>query len=159
MTSKRMVRIAWILGGVLAALLLVAGAAIVTLRSRWFYDRVRAGIVNTVETATGGRVEISSLRFNWRTLRADLGAFVAATFAGLFVGTFFPGFLADRFGRRSIFTYALLCYTAATVTMAPRRLLILLASPLSTRFTSCPMTTSSCPGCPSAEKAACMRAT
>jgi len=49
---------------------------------------------------------------------SGIGAFVAATFAGLFVGTFFLGFLADRFGRRAIFTYALLCYTAATVTMA-----------------------------------------
>jgi putative MFS transporter len=49
---------------------------------------------------------------------SGIGAFVAATFAGLFVGTFFLGFLADRFGRRSIFTYALLGYTAATVVMA-----------------------------------------
>jgi MFS transporter, putative metabolite:H+ symporter len=49
---------------------------------------------------------------------SGIGAFVAATFAGLFVGTFFLTFLADRFGRRSIFTYALLGYTAATVAMA-----------------------------------------
>ena len=49
---------------------------------------------------------------------SGIGAFVAATFAGLFVGTFFLGFLADRFGRRSIFTFALLAYTAATVAMA-----------------------------------------
>ncbi|HMH62828.1 MAG TPA: MFS transporter, partial [Bradyrhizobium sp.] len=49
---------------------------------------------------------------------SGIGAFVAATFAGLFVGTFFLGFLADRFGRRSIFTFALLGYTAATVVMA-----------------------------------------
>jgi putative MFS transporter len=49
---------------------------------------------------------------------SGIGAFVAATFAGLFVGTFFLGFLADRFGRRSIFTYALLGYTAATAVMA-----------------------------------------
>src|SRR6202140_3607583 len=49
---------------------------------------------------------------------SGIGAFVAATFAGLFVGTFFLGFLADRFGRRAIFTYALLGYTAATVAMA-----------------------------------------
>ncbi len=49
---------------------------------------------------------------------SGIGAFVAATFAGLFVGTFFLGFLADRFGRRSIFTYALLGYTAASVIMA-----------------------------------------
>jgi MFS transporter, putative metabolite:H+ symporter len=49
---------------------------------------------------------------------SGIGAFVAATFAGLFVGTFFLGFLADRFGRRAIFTYALLGYTLATVAMA-----------------------------------------
>ena len=49
---------------------------------------------------------------------SGIGAFVAATFAGLFVGTFFLGFLADRFGRRAIFTFALLGYTAASVVMA-----------------------------------------
>src|SRR5437870_837865 len=49
---------------------------------------------------------------------SGIGAFVAATFAGLFAGTFFLGFLADRFGRRSIFTFALLGYTAASVIMA-----------------------------------------
>jgi MFS transporter, putative metabolite:H+ symporter len=49
---------------------------------------------------------------------SGIGAFVAATFAGLFAGTFFLGFLADRFGRRTIFTWALLGYSAATVAMA-----------------------------------------
>ena len=49
---------------------------------------------------------------------SGIGAFVAATFAGLFVGTFFLGFLADQFGRRAIFTYALLGYSAASVVMA-----------------------------------------
>jgi putative MFS transporter len=49
---------------------------------------------------------------------SGIGAFVAATFAGLFVGTFALGFLADRFGRRSIFTFALLGYTAASAAMA-----------------------------------------
>jgi putative MFS transporter len=49
---------------------------------------------------------------------SGIGAFVAATFAGLFVGTFFLGFLADRHGRRAIFTYALLAYTAASIIMA-----------------------------------------
>ncbi len=49
---------------------------------------------------------------------SGIGAFVAATFAGLFVGTFFLGFLADRLGRRFIFTYSLLGYMAATVIMA-----------------------------------------
>jgi MFS transporter, putative metabolite:H+ symporter len=48
---------------------------------------------------------------------SGIGAFVAATFAGLFVGTFFLGFLADKFGRRAIFTYALLGYSLASVVM------------------------------------------
>src|ERR1700739_3520070 len=49
---------------------------------------------------------------------SGIGAFVAATFAGLFAGTFFLGFLADRFGRRAIFTWALLGYSAASVEIA-----------------------------------------
>ncbi len=44
--------------------------------------------------------------------------FVASTFTGLFIGTFVFGFVADRFGRRSIFTYSLLFYCAATLVMA-----------------------------------------
>src|ERR1700757_4819783 len=49
---------------------------------------------------------------------SGIGAFVAATFGGLFVGTFFLGFLADRHGRRAIFTWALLAYSTASVIMA-----------------------------------------
>jgi MFS transporter, putative metabolite:H+ symporter len=49
---------------------------------------------------------------------SGIGAFVAVTFAGLFIGTFFLGFLADRYGRRAVFTYALLAYSAASVAMA-----------------------------------------
>jgi putative MFS transporter len=47
-----------------------------------------------------------------------LASFVAATFAGLFIGTLVFGFAADRFGRRMIFTSSLLWYTAATIVMA-----------------------------------------
>jgi MFS transporter, putative metabolite:H+ symporter len=47
-----------------------------------------------------------------------LGAFVAATFVGLFIGTFFLGFIPDKLGRRFVFTWALIIYTAATVVMA-----------------------------------------
>ena len=49
---------------------------------------------------------------------SGLGAFVAATFAGLFIGTFCFGSVADRYGRRSVFTLSLLCYTVCTVIMA-----------------------------------------
>ena len=44
--------------------------------------------------------------------------FVASTFTGLFIGTFVFGFVADRYGRRAIFTYSLLFYCAATLIMA-----------------------------------------
>ncbi len=41
-----------------------------------------------------------------------------STFAGLFIGTFVFGFVADRYGRRAIFTCSLLFYCAATLIMA-----------------------------------------
>jgi putative MFS transporter len=47
-----------------------------------------------------------------------LASFVAATFAGLFIGTMLFGFAADWFGRRMVFTCSLLWYTVATVIMA-----------------------------------------
>jgi putative MFS transporter len=47
-----------------------------------------------------------------------IGAFVSAIFLGFFVGTFFVTSLADRWGRRKVFVYALLFYTACSATMA-----------------------------------------
>jgi putative MFS transporter len=47
-----------------------------------------------------------------------VASFIASLFSGLFIGTLCCGFLADRFGRRSIFTYSLLFYTAANLIMA-----------------------------------------
>ena len=47
-----------------------------------------------------------------------VASFVAALFTGLFIGTIACGFLADRYGRRTIFTWSLLWYTAANVAMA-----------------------------------------
>jgi MFS transporter, putative metabolite:H+ symporter len=49
---------------------------------------------------------------------SGIAGFVAAMFSGLFVGTALVSFVADRFGRRVIFTYSLLWYTAASVIMA-----------------------------------------
>jgi putative MFS transporter len=49
---------------------------------------------------------------------SGLAAFVASTFAGLFVGTLAFGFVADRFGRRAIFTISLLWYALASLVMA-----------------------------------------
>jgi MFS transporter, putative metabolite:H+ symporter len=47
----------------------------------------------------------------------DQATFAAATFAGLYVGTLGFAAVADRLGRRTIFTFALLWYSAATVVM------------------------------------------
>jgi putative MFS transporter len=44
--------------------------------------------------------------------------FVASTFAGLFIGTIVLGFVADKYGRRAIFTFSMLAYCAATLIMA-----------------------------------------
>ncbi|MGH7210965.1 MAG: MFS transporter, partial [Acetobacteraceae bacterium] len=45
-------------------------------------------------------------------------SFVAAFFLGLFIGTILFSFVADRYGRRTIFTFSLLWYTVCTVIMA-----------------------------------------
>src|SRR6202000_3295838 len=47
-----------------------------------------------------------------------VAGFIASLFSGLFIGTICCGVLADRFGRRVIFTYSLLFYTAANLIMA-----------------------------------------
>jgi MFS transporter, putative metabolite:H+ symporter len=47
----------------------------------------------------------------------DQATFAAATFAGLYVGTLAFSTVADRLGRRPIFTFALLWYAIATVVM------------------------------------------
>lgn len=45
-------------------------------------------------------------------------SFIAASFAGLFLGTIAFSRLSDRFGRRAIFTFALLWYSIGSLVMA-----------------------------------------
>ncbi|HEY4040787.1 MAG TPA: MFS transporter [Rhodopila sp.] len=47
-----------------------------------------------------------------------LASFIAALFTGLFIGTMFFTRAADRFGRRTVFTYSLVWYCVATLIMA-----------------------------------------
>ena len=49
---------------------------------------------------------------------SGVGFFVFCTFMGMFIGSIGFGFVADRFGRRSMFTVSLLWYSAATLLMA-----------------------------------------
>ncbi len=65
---------------------------------------VRSGVFTTTTAGAFGMTGIA--------------AFIAALFGGLTVGTLVAGALNDRFGRRAIFTWALLGYTAASVSMA-----------------------------------------
>jgi len=65
-----------IVGASLLGLALVlAIVGIVVVQTDWFRNMVRAKIVSTVETATGGRVEAGSFSFDWRHLRADVRDF------------------------------------------------------------------------------------
>ncbi|AXV81557.1 MFS transporter [Ralstonia solanacearum] len=50
-----------------------------------------------------------------------MAGFIAATFAGLFVGTFGLGWLPDRYGRRTVFTFSLLWYSIGSAIMACRQ--------------------------------------
>ncbi len=45
-------------------------------------------------------------------------SFVAAGFAGMFLGTLIFSWISDRFGRKATFTYSLVWYSAATFVMA-----------------------------------------
>lgn len=45
-------------------------------------------------------------------------ALVASTFTGMFIGTLVFSWMSDIYGRRTIFTFALLWYSAATLAMA-----------------------------------------
>ncbi|MDE8347744.1 MAG: MFS transporter, partial [Acidocella sp.] len=49
---------------------------------------------------------------------SGFGTFVFATFAGLWVGTLMVSQLLDRFGRRAVFTWALLWYLGCNAIMA-----------------------------------------
>ena len=49
---------------------------------------------------------------------SGFASFVAATFAGMLIGTLLVSWLSDRFGRRSIFTWSLLWYSAGNLILA-----------------------------------------
>ncbi len=58
----------------------------------------------------------------WRTCRSPFSPGPRRSwprlFGGLFIGTFVFGYVADRYGRRTIFTWSMLWYSATTIIMA-----------------------------------------
>ena len=65
----------WAGGAVAAALLIAIAGAAWFLQSGWLREIVRARIVSAVESATGGRVEIGQVQFQWKQLRAEVANF------------------------------------------------------------------------------------
>jgi putative MFS transporter len=79
-----------------------------------FYDMFLAGYVAPALVRTH---ILASTTHGFFDLNGVAG-FFASFFVGLFLGTAFLGFMADRFGRRPIFTFALLWYMASSAIMA-----------------------------------------
>ena len=77
-----------------------------------FYDLFMTGYVTPGLVKAGLLTGVSIGMFSGPAL------FVASTFFGLFIGTFVFGFVADKYGRRAIFTFSMLAYCAATLIMA-----------------------------------------
>jgi putative MFS transporter len=78
------------------------------------YDLIFTGYVAPGMAKSGVLATTTAAFFGFK----GFAGFVAATFAGLFVGTFALGWLPDRYGRRSVFTFSLLWYSVGAAIMA-----------------------------------------
>jgi putative MFS transporter len=78
------------------------------------YDLIFTGYIAPGMAKSGVLATTTDTFFGFQ----GIAGFIAATFAGLFVGTFFLGFLPDRYGRRAVFTYSLLWYCVGSAVMA-----------------------------------------
>jgi translocation and assembly module TamB len=76
-----------------ALVVVLAGLSLFVLQSSWFKRQVRSHIVSVIQRASGGRVELNSFKYDWRSMTAELSGFV-------FHGSEPPGapplFRADR---------------------------------------------------------------
>ena len=79
-----------------------------------FYDLFLAAYVAPGLVRSGIYTSTTSDFFG----NTGIAGFVASFFLGLFVGTFLFSYIADRLGRRTIFTVSLLWYAGASVIMA-----------------------------------------
>jgi len=79
-----------------------------------FYDLFLAAYVAPGLVRSGIYTSTTSDFFG----NTGIAGFVASFFLGLFVGTFLFSYVADRLGRRTIFTVSLLWYAGASVIMA-----------------------------------------
>lgn len=78
------------------------------------YDLIFTGYIAPGMTKSGLLQTTTQAFFGF----TGIAGFVAATFAGLFVGTFGLGWMPDRYGRRAVFTVSLLWYSIGSAIMA-----------------------------------------
>lgn len=71
-----MQRLATIAGALVALLIMVSTLALYLVQTNWFRERVRERVVSALEQASGGRVELGSFDYQWRTLTAEFGNLV-----------------------------------------------------------------------------------
>src|SRR5436305_308728 len=63
--------------GVFAGLLLLLFlGGLITVRTAWFHDYVRTKMIEAIEKATGGKSEVGSYAFDWKTMTARIDGFV-----------------------------------------------------------------------------------
>ena len=79
------------------------------------YDLFMTAYITPGLTRPGGLFVTSGVGF---FSPHGIGFFVFSFFAGMWVGTLGFGYVADRWGRRAIFTFALIWYSLATLVMA-----------------------------------------
>jgi translocation and assembly module TamB len=73
MAMSRKRRFVLIIAGTVCGLvLLLVLGAFYALQTTWFQDKVREKIISGIESASGGRVELGSFEYDWRTLTAEL---------------------------------------------------------------------------------------
>jgi translocation and assembly module TamB len=65
-----------VVGGLAALALVLVIGGIYVAQTDWLRERVRTSLLTTMETATGGKVEIGKFQFDWKTLTAELDDFV-----------------------------------------------------------------------------------
>jgi translocation and assembly module TamB len=63
-------------GSLVVLLLLLVLAGLITLRTEWFHDFVRTKMIEAIEKATGGKSEVGSYTFDWKTMTARVDNFV-----------------------------------------------------------------------------------
>lgn len=99
----------------------------------WLFDAMDTGLVSFVLPALGK---------DWALAPAQLGWIVSIAFVGMALGAVFSGWLADRFGRKTVFAGTMVVYSIATglCALAPDLTVLLVC-----RFLSASAWAANCP--------------